>query len=253
MSVLENISKVYFLGVGGIGMSALARYFNERGLEVKGYDKTPSPLTDQLGKEGIQITFEDEVRTLKQDADLVVYTPAIPVSHRQLNWYKEHNYKLMKRSEVLGLISRHHYCIAIAGSHGKTTVSSMVAHLLNQSVGCTAFLGGIATNYNSNYVHSSDKYMVVEADEFDRSFLTLHPNIAGITAIDSDHLEVYGSLEKIEEEFIQFANQIVADGKLVIHEDYTHVGSLIKTDIEQCVYGQGDQADYRLLDYRIEG
>lgn len=253
MSVLENISKVYFLGVGGIGMSALARYFNERGLEVKGYDKTPSPLTDQLSKEGIQISFDDELTTLMQDADLVVYTPAIPVSHKQLNWYKEHNYQLMKRSEVLGLISRNHFCIAIAGSHGKTTVSSMLAHLLNQSEGCTAFLGGIATNYNSNYIHSSDKYMVVEADEFDRSFLTLHPNIAGITAIDSDHLEVYGSLEKIEEEFIQFANQIVADGKLVIHEDYSHVGSLIKTDIEQTVYGQRNQADYRLLDYRIEG
>lgn len=252
MKTWDNISKVYFLGVGGIGMSALARYFNEQGKEVKGYDKTPSPLTDQLIKEGIQISFEDDLTSLMEDADLVVYTPAIPQSHKQLNWYKNQDFEVMKRSAVLGLISRNHFCIAIAGSHGKTTVSSMVAHLLNQTVGCTAFLGGIASNYNSNYIHSSDKYMVVEADEYDRSFLTLNPNIAGITAIDSDHLEIYGSMEKIEEEFVQFANQIVDGGKLIINEDYAHVGGHVKTAVHQSSYGQREQADYRLLNYRIE-
>jgi UDP-N-acetylmuramate--alanine ligase len=252
MKDLNNISKVYFLGIGGIGMSALARYFNDRGTKVSGYDRTSSPLTDTLQKEGIHIHFEDDITLLNKDADLVVYTPAIPTTHKQLNWYKENGFELLKRSQVLGLISKNHYCIAIAGSHGKTTVSSMVAHILNESVGCTAFLGGIASNFNSNYIHSSDKYMVVEADEFDRSFLTLHPNIAGITAIDSDHLEIYGSLEKIEDEVVHFANQIVAGGQLILNDQYTHIQSRLQSNFNLSFYGQESTSNCYLKSYYVE-
>lgn len=252
MKDLNNISKVYFLGIGGIGMSALARYFNEHGTKVSGYDRTSSPLTDKLQEEGIHIHFEDDITLLNKDADLVVYTPAIPTTHKQLNWYKENGFELLKRSQVLGLISKNHYCIAIAGSHGKTTVSSMVAHILNESVGCTAFLGGIASNFNSNYIHSSDKYMVVEADEFDRSFLTLHPNIAGITAIDSDHLEIYGSLENIEEEFAHFANQIVAGGQLILNDQYTHIQSRLQSNFNLSFYGQESTSNCYLKSYHVE-
>lgn len=252
MKDLANISQVYFLGIGGIGMSALARYFNEQGKDVKGYDRSSSPLTNKLQEEGIEIHFEDDVDFLNKEADLVVYTPAIPNHHKQLNWYRENGFELLKRSQVLGLISENHFCIAVAGSHGKTTVSSMLAHILNQSVGCTAFLGGIASNYNSNYIHSADKYMVVEADEFDRSFLTLSPNIAGITAMDSDHLEVYGSLEKIEEEFIQFTNQIVDDGLLVINENYTHIEGRLRPSLETRTYGQNNGSNAYLKDYKVE-
>ena len=191
---LKKISSVYFLGVGGIGMSALARYFNAQGKKVSGYDKTPSSLTDTLIGEGIEINFEDEIANLNSAADLVIYTPAIPNNHQQMNWYLSNGFSLHKRSELLGLISQETFCIAVAVSHGKTTVSSMIAHILNQDEGCTAFLSGIASNYNSNYIHTSNKFVVVEADEYDRSFLTLKPNIAVITAIDSDHLEIYGTL-----------------------------------------------------------
>ena len=221
MKDFNNISSVYFLGIGGIGMSALARYFNSKGLDVAGYDKTPSPLTDTLQEEGISIHFDDDIDLLNKDADLVVYTPAMPAKHKQMNWYKDQGFTLYKRSQILGFISQNHFCIAVAGSHGKTTVSSMIAHLLNQGEGCTAFLGGIASNYESNYINTSSKYMVVEADEFDRSFLTLNPNIAVITAIDSDHLEIYGNLENIEKEFIAFANKIEEGGTLILNENYT--------------------------------
>lgn len=252
MKTLNHISKVYFLGIGGIGMSALARYFNAQGLSVKGYDKTPSTLTEKLSEEGIAIHFDDTLDLLDKEADLVVYTPAIPLGHKQMNWYKDNGYNLLKRSQVLGLISANHFCIAIAGSHGKTTVSSMIAHILHQSVGCTAFLGGIVSNYNSNYIHSSNKYMVVEADEFDRSFLTLHPNIAGITAIDSDHLEIYGSLDKIENEFVHFANQIVKGGRLILNEDYTHISPGLQPDLKLSSYGQNKTSDFYLKTYRVE-
>lgn len=252
MKDLKDISKVYFLGIGGIGMSALARYFNEQGLSVKGYDKTSSPLTDKLMQEGMDIHFDDDLTLLDKEADLVIYTPAIPQSHNQLNWYKENGYELYKRSAVLGMISSNHYCIAVAGSHGKTTVSSMLAHILNGAGGCIAFLGGIASNYNSNYIHTSNRFMVVEADEFDRSFLTLHPNIAGITAIDSDHLEVYGSLENIEEEFIQFAKQIVPQGQLILNEHYSHILSRVPKHLEVSQYGHEKQADYSLTNYSVK-
>ena len=251
MKDFNNISNVYFLGIGGIGMSALARYFNAKGVKVVGYDKTPSALTDTLIEEGISIHFEDSVEQLVSNTELVIYTPAIPKDNVQMNWYLDNGFTLYKRAQILGLISQNHFCIAVAGSHGKTTVSSMIAHILNEADGCTAFLGGIASNYNSNYIHTSGKYMVVEADEYDRSFLTLSPNIAVITAIDSDHLEVYGSLENIEHEFINFTNKILDEGILVLNEDYKHIEGKVKDGLRILNYGHGPQNDYRLVSYSV--
>jgi UDP-N-acetylmuramate--alanine ligase len=189
---LKDIKKVYFLGIGGIGMSALARYFKSLGVEVSGYDKTQTALTDQLIAEGIDVTFEDEVSSLPKDIDMVIYTPAIPKDHRGFNFYKDNNYALKKRSEILGLISADKFSICVAGSHGKTTVSAMIAHILTQSgYGCSAFLGGIATNYQSNYIQHDNDVVVIEADEFDRSFHRLSPDMAVITAIDTDHLDIW--------------------------------------------------------------
>lgn len=229
----QTINNVFFIGIGGIGMSAIARFFNANGKTVKGYDKTPSPLTAQLQKEGISICFEDSVETLDKNTDLVVYTPAIPNTHQQLNWYKANNYEVKKRSEVLGWISQNMCCIAVAGSHGKTTVSSMIAHLLNETIGCTAFLGGIANNFKSNYINSGQEIVVVEADEYDRSFLTLQPNISIITSIDSDHLDIYGNFENIVKEFRAFAQLNATDGTLILNQkvkDYS-LNKRVKNEI----------------------
>jgi UDP-N-acetylmuramate--alanine ligase len=216
---LKDIKKVYFLGIGGIGMSALARYFKSLGAEVSGYDKTATALTDQLIAEGIGVTFEDNVDRLPKDLDLVIYTPAIPKDHKGFNFYKDNNYNLKKRSEILGIISADKFSICVAGSHGKTTVSAMIAHILTQSgFGCSAFLGGIATNYNSNYIQHDNDVVVIEADEFDRSFHRLSPDMAVITAIDTDHLDIYGSKEKIEDAFVEFSEKIAEDGFLVIKQ-----------------------------------
>ncbi len=217
MKALKEIKKVYFLGIGGIGMSALARYFKWQGAEVSGYDKTQTHLTGELEKEGIQVIFEDNVDLMPKDVDLVIYTPAIPKEHKGLNYYKTNNFELKKRSEVLGLISADKFTIAVAGSHGKTTVSSMIAHILTQSgFGCTAFLGGIPINYNSNFLPGQNDVVVVEADEFDRSFHRLSPDMGVITAVDTDHLDIYGSKEAIDEAFIEFANRISEEGFLAI-------------------------------------
>lgn len=214
---LKDIKKVYLLGIGGIGMSALARYFKSLGAEVSGYDKTPTHLTDELVSEGMNITFDDNLDTLPKDADLVIYTPAIPKDHKGFNFYKDNNYELHKRSEVLGIISADKFTIAVAGSHGKTTVSSMIAHILTQSgFGCSAFLGGIAANYNSNFIQGQNDVVVVEADEFDKSFHRLAPDMAVITAVDTDHLDIYGSKEAIDEAFVEFTNKISEEGFLVI-------------------------------------
>ena len=214
---LKDIKHVYFLGIGGIGMSALARYFKSLGATVNGYDRTPTALTDALQKEGIGVTFEDDLAVYPKEVDLVVYTPAIPKEHKGLNLYNNGQFQLMKRSEVLGLISADRFSICVAGSHGKTTVSSMIAHILASSgAGCTAFLGGIATNYNSNFIQQGDKYVVIEADEFDRSFHRLSPDMAVITAVDTDHLDIYGTKENIDQAFIEFVNKIDEEGFLVM-------------------------------------
>jgi UDP-N-acetylmuramate--alanine ligase len=217
MKPLKDIKKVYFLGIGGIGMSALARYFKWQGADVSGYDKTPTQLTDELQTEGIEVIFKDEVDLMPKDVELVIYTPAIPKEHKGFNFYKDNNYELRKRSEILGIISADKFCVAVAGSHGKTTVSAMIAHILTQSgFGCSAFLGGIAVNYNSNFLPGDNDVAVVEADEFDRSFHRLAPDMAVITAIDTDHLDIYGSKEAIDEAFLTFANKISDEGFLVI-------------------------------------
>jgi UDP-N-acetylmuramate--alanine ligase len=216
---LKDIKKVYFIGIGGIGMSALARYFKSLGAEVSGYDKTSTALTDQLISEGINVTFEDNVDALPKELDMVIYTPAIPKDHKGFNFYKDNNYNLKKRSEILGIISADKFSICVAGSHGKTTVSAMIAHILTHSgFGCSAFLGGIATNYNSNYIQHDNDVVVIEGDEFDRSFHRLAPDMAVITAIDTDHLDIYGSKEKIEEAFIEFTEKIAEDGFLVMKQ-----------------------------------
>lgn len=215
MKELNDIQKVYFIGIGGIGMSALARYFKSLGKSVSGYDKTETALTQQLVTEGIQIHYTDDVSLAPRDADIVVYTPAIPKNHAELVFYQQHNYELLKRSDVLGLITRSSFNICVAGTHGKTTITTMTAHILRDSgYGCNAFLGGIAANYNSNFWSSPNNVCVVEADEYDRSFLKLSPDIAVISAMDADHLDIYGTAEEMEKSFINFSARIKKGGTL---------------------------------------
>lgn len=222
---LANINRVYFVGIGGIGMSALARYFAKRGVVVCGYDKTRTNLTIALEHEGILISYLDEESNVpvcfheNHDDTLIVYTPAIPKDSNILQHFKAKGFSLKKRSEVLGIISQGMFCIAVAGTHGKTTTSSMVAHILTDTgFGCTAFLGGITTNYNSNVLFGKNNVVVVEADEYDRSFLTLHPDVAVITSMDADHLDIYGDESHLQESFHLFANQLKADGKLFVRD-----------------------------------
>lgn len=217
LSTGEEIShSVYFIGIGGIGISAIARYFNSRGVTVSGYDKTETLLTQQLQKEGIQIHYEDHIDLVDKNALFVVYTPAVPASHNELNYFKNNGYAILKRSEVLGMITSHSFNICIAGTHGKTTTSSMIAHILRHSeFGCNAFLGGIATNYNTNFWSNTRNVCVVEADEYDRSFLKLNPDIAIITAMDPDHLDIYGTAENFKEAFISFSQKVKPGGVLI--------------------------------------
>lgn len=205
------------IGVGGIGMSALARYFSFHGKSVSGYDKTETPLTRELAQEGIPVVYSDDEVLAPRDADLVIYTPAIPGEHRQLAFFRNNGYAVLKRSEVLGLITASSFNICVAGTHGKTTVSTMVAHILRHSgYGCNAFLGGIAVNYNSNFWSSDRDTCVVEADEYDRSFLKLQPDIAVITAMDADHLDIYGTEKAMQDAFIEFAGKIKPGGTLFL-------------------------------------
>ena len=219
MTDLSKISSVYFAGIGGIGMSALARWFNARGIKVSGYDKTPTLLTDQLSAEGMKIHFTDDINLLDKNAGIVVYTPAIPATHTELNYYRENNYTLLKRSDVLGLISKDTFNICVAGTHGKTTTSAMIAHILRDSgFGCNAFLGGIAANYDTNFWGSENNVSVAEADEYDRSFLKLSPDIAIITAMDADHLDIYGTEKNMQDAFSEFSGKIKSTGTLLIKD-----------------------------------
>lgn len=216
---IKDINKVFFLGIGGIGMSALARYFKSRGKDVAGYDKTPTLLTNELVNDGIYITFEDSLDTMMKDADLVVYTPAIPKNHLQYNYYLSNGITIKKRAEVLGLIANELYNISIAGSHGKTSTSSLVAHILKTAEkDVTAFLGGVCLNFGSNYI-DGNTYAVVEADEFDRSFLQLTPNVALVTSVDTDHLDIYGNFEAIQESFKSFLSQVRLGGSIFLHQN----------------------------------
>jgi UDP-N-acetylmuramate--alanine ligase len=216
MADLKHIHNIYFIGIGGIGMSALARYFRQQGKSVTGYDKTETALTKALVEEGIPVSYLDDVDLIPQDVQLVVYTPAIPKDLQVLNYYRDHGYDLMKRSEVLGLITADSLNVCVAGTHGKTTISTMIAHILRDSgVGSNAFLGGISANYNTNFWSNRNNICVVEADEYDRSFLNLHPDIAVISSMDPDHLDIYGTGEAVKEAFIAFSKKIKSGGTLV--------------------------------------
>ena len=254
---IEQIHSAYFVGVGGIGMSAIARYFNMRNIHVSGYDKTRTSLTDQLENEGIQIHFEDNINLIDQKVitpdnkknTLIIYTPAIPENHAELNYFKSNGYKLMKRSEVLGLITESTYTIAVAGTHGKTTTSCMITHFLTESgYACNAFLGGIASNYNSNVVFSSDsKTTIVEADEYDRSFLTLSPNISVVTSMDADHLDIYGEHDELAKGFQLFVDKLNSDGVLI-----NRYGLNLTSSATTFTYGVGDSGDCRADNIRVE-
>jgi UDP-N-acetylmuramate--alanine ligase len=216
MLELKDIKKIYFIGIGGIGMSALARYFRFHGTSVSGYDKTSTALTRQLESEGIPVHYEDDPEQIPKDVDLVVYTPAVPKDHKELLYYQQHGYTILKRSDVLGVITNSSFNICVAGTHGKTTITTMIAHLLRHSgYGCNAFLGGIAVNYNSNFWSDKRNVCVVEADEYDRSFLKLSPNIVVITAMDADHLDIYGTAQAVEQAFIDFSGKIKPGGLLL--------------------------------------
>lgn len=244
---LKDIKRIYFIGIGGIGMSALARYFHFHGKIVSGYDRTATVLTRQLEDEGIPVHYEDDPAAAPKDADLVVYTPAVPKDHREWLYYKEHGYPLLKRSEVLGMITSSSFNICVAGTHGKTTVSTMIAHILRHTgYGCNAFLGGISVNYNSNFWSDQRNVCVVEADEYDRSFLKLSPDIAVVTAMDADHLDIYGTASAVHEAFVQFSGRLKPGGLLLNKK-----GLDLKGD-PQWTYGLDGGADFFASDITID-
>ncbi len=247
----KELHNIYFLGIGGIGMSALARFFNVSGKNVSGYDKVSTVLTKQMEKEGIDIYHNADYTHIPDHVDLVVYTPAIPQDNIELKWCKEHGIPLQKRAELLGKISNSHKTIAISGTHGKTTTSSIIAHILHSS-GCEmiGFIGGISSNYNSNLImsktgNSSYIYMVVEADEYDRSFLSLHPAYSIITAVDADHLDVYGNKQVMRQAFLDFASQTGSGNMLVKYG--------IDIEIKAETYGLDEKADHRAENIVITG
>ena len=245
---LNQIHNVYFIGIGGIGMSALARYFQNIGKNVSGYDKTPTMLTDELIAGGMNIHFEDSIAAIPADYfaenTLVIVTPAVPVSHSEWNYFIERDYVIKKRAEVLGLITKDTFCFAVAGTHGKTTTSSILGHILYESgADVTAFLGGIVENYHSNLIGSGKTITVVEADEFDRSFLHLHPNIACVTSMDADHLDIYGDKNAIEDSFREFANKV---------EDKTKMFVPKGLDLEGFTIAINENATFKAFNIRIE-
>ena len=253
---IKDIKAVYFVGAGGIGMSAIARYFMKRGLVVAGYDKTPSDLTRQLEREGMLIHYEenlDEVPHIckQKDSCLVIYTPAIPAEHAELTFFRENGFDIQKRAQVLGALTAEHKGLCVAGTHGKTTTSSMCAHIIHQSaIDCNAFLGGITKNYNTNYILSDSDYVVIEADEFDRSFHWLRPWISVITSTDPDHLDIYGTKEAYLESFRHYSSLIQPGGALIIHR-----GLEMKEDLQEGVrrydYGR-DEGDFHAENISIK-
>jgi UDP-N-acetylmuramate--alanine ligase len=245
---LNQIHNVYFIGIGGIGMSALARYFKTIGKQVSGYDKMPSALTNELIESGISIHFEDNIDLIPKDFfienTLVIITPAVPMVHSEWNYFLERGYVIKKRAEVLGIITKDTFSFAVAGTHGKTTTSSILGHILYESgVDVTAFIGGIVENYNSNLIGSGKTVTVVEADEFDRSFLHLSPNIACITSMDADHLDIYGTSEAIEESFVEFASKIEDKSKLFITKELP---------LEGVICAVNEDAAFKALNIRID-
>lgn len=253
----KEIKSVYFVGAGGIGMSALVRYFLTKGYNVGGYDKTPSELTERLIEEGAKIHYEENVDTIEdcfkqENSTLVVYTPAIPATHKELVYFREHGFEIQKRAQVLGFLTQSHKGLCVAGTHGKTSTSTMAAHLLHQSkVDCNAFLGGISKNYGTNYILSESDYVVIEADEFDRSFHWLRPYMTVITATDPDHLDIYGTKEAYLESFRKYTTLIQPGGALIIHK-----GLEMKADVQEGVnvyeYSR-ESGDFHAENIRIGG
>ena len=247
--MLENYKHIYFLGIGGIGMSSLALYVLNENKVVGGYDKVKSEITDTLISQGATINFNDEFKIipksfLDKENTLIVYTPAIPLSNKQFVFFKKSGFTIIKRSELLGEISRDKFCIAIAGTHGKTTTSSILSHiLLDNNLNFTSFVGGISENYNTNLIQNGSEIILVEADEFDRSFLTLNPNIACITSIDADHLDIYENEMELKKSFNQFKNNIKKDGVLFVNDQIPMNGM---------TYGFNSNSNYFISNYRVD-
>jgi UDP-N-acetylmuramate--alanine ligase len=246
---LEQIHRVYFIGVGGIGMSALARYFAFINKTVAGYDKTESPLTQELSNFGMAIHYSDDLKQIPSafknpENTLIVYTPAVPSGHSEYQYFLANGFMIKKRSEVLGLITKNSFCFAVAGTHGKTTTSSILAHLLKETgVKMMAFLGGISEDFNSNFLLEGTDYSVVEADEFDRSFLQLTPNVACVTSMDADHLDIYGDAQALERTFVEFTKRLKPGGKLFVRNGLP---------LEGLTYGIEDDSDYCIRNIKIE-
>ena len=246
---LNSIHNIYFIGIGGIGMSALAHYFHANNKSVAGYDKTQTEITDGLVALGIAVHFEDLVDNipasfLNIEKTLVVYTPAIPKNHLELAYFNSNGYQVLKRSQVLGLITEHTFCLAVAGTHGKTTTTSILGHLMNEChVPLTAFLGGISENYNSNLILNGTEVSVVEADEFDRSFLTLSPDMACVTSMDADHLDIYGDPSELKRSFEDFSKRLKSNGKLFVRNGLP---------LQGITYGIEDDSDYAIQNIKIE-
>lgn len=247
---LEDIKKIYFIGIGGIGMSALARYFNNRQVEVFGYDKTETQLTKKLVDEGMKIHFEDDINQIPEGVDLVVYTPAIPKDHQELNYFFNNNFPIKKRSEVLGIISRSKKAIGVAGTHGKTSTSSILTWILKVGgVDCTAFLGGIAQNFGSNFIEGKSDWVVIEADEYDRSFLQLNPDMSIILSMDADHLDIYGDAINMHQGFFEYASQTKPNGFVFVKD-----GLRLPFSKNGITYGQFgiERGSYRAENVRVE-
>lgn len=246
---LKNIHNVYFIGIGGIGMSALARYFKFLNKNVAGYDRTASPLTTELATLGIEIHYDDNPDLVEKNeydvaSTLVVYTPAVPIDHKEYQYFLANGFEIKKRSEVLGLITNDTFCLAVAGTHGKTTTSSILAHLLKETgTPFSAFLGGISEDFNSNFFFSGTEYSVVEADEFDRSFLQLTPNVACVTSMDADHLDIYGDAATLRQSFEDFVDRLKPGGKLFVRKGLP---------LEGVTYGIEDDSDYCIRNIKVE-
>ncbi len=244
---INKVHSVYFIGVGGIGMSGLARYFQSINKKVFGYDKTTTVLTEKLEEEGIIVTYEDSIETIPDEINskdsLVIFTPAIPNDNLQMNYLLEKGFNIYKRSEVLGFITKSTKCLAVAGTHGKTSTSSLLGHILfDNNINSSAFLGGICENYNSNLILGGDEYSVVEADEFDRSFLKLSPNIIAITSMDADHLDIYGEYEELEKSFEEFVSKLPSDGVLITKKGLP---------IQGITYAIEEEADFIARNIRV--
>lgn len=246
--MLEKYKNIYFLGIGGIGMSSLALYFIDKQKSVGGYDKVKSSITNQLSSKGSIINYEDSKANipnnfLNKEETLVVYTPAIPKSNKQFVFFQQSSFKILKRSELLGIISKNKFCIAVAGTHGKTTTASILSHiLLENNINFTSFIGGISENYNTNFIHNGDEIILVEADEFDRSFLTLYPDIACITSIDPDHLDVYFNEQSLHDSFTDFTNNVKNEGVLLVNE---------KISIKGSTFGFDKNSDFHITNYNV--